>query len=417
MMQNELLIKKCLEKVEHNLNWIDSHQWQQKHFETLTELIYDKTKVSLSPLTLKRLWGKVKYESSPSVTTLDALARFLEYDDWIDFQCSHKANRNSVKVNTLINKGVMRWLGFVIGGIILSITAVKLVAYISPKDYSSFEFSVQKMASGLPNTVYFKYNVKKTDADSVTIQQTWNPQLHHLVDRDKTDFSCVYYYPGYYNAKLVLDSTIVSQQDVHITSDGWLGVLHKDPIPFYLHTAALLKDTKLAITKAQLIDAGFDLNGEIPLTTLNLIQRFDSIPGRNFKLQASFKQTFAQGEAICQKSGLIILCTNGYFYIPQAIKGCVNELTMHIPEKTFKAEDTDLSHLGIEKHARVDLSLSVFDGVLNLKINENSTFVDSLTTDPGLVVGVKFGFHGAGELSDFNIQSGDYCYTMLDFIP
>lgn len=71
MIQNHIILKRCLKEIESRLNWINSNQWQQKHFESLSELIYEKTKVSLSPLTLKRLWGKIKYNSNPSSSTLE----------------------------------------------------------------------------------------------------------------------------------------------------------------------------------------------------------------------------------------------------------------------------------------------------------------------------------------------------------
>ncbi|MCL6220293.1 hypothetical protein [Zunongwangia pacifica] len=80
MTESNILLSKCLKKIERKLNWVASEQWQQKHFESLSELIFEKNKVRLSPLTLKRLWGKTKYDSNPSASTLDALARFLDYE-------------------------------------------------------------------------------------------------------------------------------------------------------------------------------------------------------------------------------------------------------------------------------------------------------------------------------------------------
>jgi len=90
MTESNILLSKCLKKIERKLNWVASEQWQQKHFESLSELIFEKNKVRLSPLTLKRLWGKTKYDSNPSASTLDALARFLDYENWIDYQSHQK---------------------------------------------------------------------------------------------------------------------------------------------------------------------------------------------------------------------------------------------------------------------------------------------------------------------------------------
>ncbi len=417
IQKNDLLIK-CLKEIENKLNWVDSNQWQQKHFESLNEIIYQKTNVSLSPLTLKRLWGKVKYHSTPSASTLDTLARFLDYDDWIDYQCDNKKHKIfNLKLNYLKNKKAILIPSIIIGGLVLIISAVKLTAILYPRDYSNFEFSVQKLSSNLPNTVYFKYNVKNTDADSVIIQQSWDPKLHHIVDKNKTDFSCIYYYPGYYKAKLVLDNMVVSQQDLYINSNGWLGIIHKEPIPIYLNLKDIVDSNVISIKESHLLNAGFDLNLKVPSSTINLIEEFDSIKGDDFELQARFKQTYSKGEAICQKSALIILCEDGYFYIPQSIKGCVNELQMYIPNKVINAVDSDLSNLGIENAAIVDLKLRVSKGIFDLKINNNKNIVDTLSFNPGKIVGVKIGFHGTGEVYSLSLKSKNGEYTMRDFLP
>nr|WP_319997358.1 hypothetical protein [uncultured Draconibacterium sp.] len=418
MIQNKDLLRKCLKEIEIKLNWVDSTQWQQKHFESLSEIIYKKTNVSLSPLTLKRLWGKVKYDSTPSASTLDTLARFLDHDDWIDYQCNKSIHKTfNLKLNYLKNKKAILITSIIIGVLALIIGAVKLNAILFPKDYSNFEFSVQKLSSNLPNTVYFKYNVKDTDADSVIIQQSWDPKLHHIVDKNKTDFSCIYYYPGYYKTKLVLDNKVVSQKDLYVNSNGWLGIIHKEPIPIYLNSKDILDSNVISIKESHLLNAGFDLNLEVPYSTINLVEEFDSIQGDDFELQARFKQTYPKGEAICQKSALIILCEDGYFYIPQSIKGCVNELNMYIPDKVINAIDSDLSDLGIENAAIVNLKLKVSNGIFDLKINNNKNIVDTLSLNPGKIVGVKIGFHGTGEVYSLSLKSGNGEYTMRDFLP
>lgn len=193
----------------------------------------------------------------------------------------------------------------------MSIGSIKMMSLLGTKDYSNFGFSAQQLSTGLPNTVYFCYNAMNTSADSVFIQQTWDARKRQRVDKNKTDFSCIYYYyPGYYRAKLVLDDSIVSQEDLYIKSNGWLGIVHKDPVPFYLTQEEIICNNIISIKEKHLIEAGFDLKNKIPITTINLVEKFDTIKGNDFELKTSFKQTFPKGEAICQKAALIILCSN-----------------------------------------------------------------------------------------------------------
>ena len=416
-MTNTDLFKKCLKEIERKLNWIDAKQWQQSHFESLSELIFAKTKVKLSPLTLKRLWGKAIYDSQPSSSTLDALARFLEYNDWIDYQATQKRNSIYPSFKFLRNKKVIVATSLVICILLLIIGFQKLVPLLNTKNYTDFEFSVEPLTSGLPNTVYFKYNVKNTDAESVVIQQSWDPKLHHQVDKNRTDFSCMYYYPGYYRAKMVLDGNEVAQQDLYVKSNGWLGIVRREPVPFYLPLDVIHDGDKLSIKEKHLIEAGFDLKKEIPQTTINLIDEFQNINGNNFELSTDFRQTYSQGEAICQKTELAILCSDGYFAIPFSVKGCVSELRIIIPNKYISAKNKDLRNLGVENSETIRLKLNVSEGILNLVVNNIPSIRDTLTVDPGKVVGVRFGFQGTGEVYSFNLKSEDNSYQMSDFFP
>ena len=88
-------IADCLKAIESKLNWGDSADWHNDVFIELSELIHTKTKVLLSPTTLKRVWGRVQYTSSPSISTLNALAQFLEFENWRDFQVSSENNSTS----------------------------------------------------------------------------------------------------------------------------------------------------------------------------------------------------------------------------------------------------------------------------------------------------------------------------------
>ena len=75
-------IAKCRELIEKKLAWGKSDTWRSQDFETLSEKILEETKVMLSSTTLKRIWGKVSYESTPNMATLNALAQFAGYENW-----------------------------------------------------------------------------------------------------------------------------------------------------------------------------------------------------------------------------------------------------------------------------------------------------------------------------------------------
>src|ERR1700712_4737849 len=75
-------VKQLLTVIEQQLDWGEASGWQGRDFEVLNELILEKTKISLSASTLRRIWGRVEYNHLPSGTTLDTLARFAGFESW-----------------------------------------------------------------------------------------------------------------------------------------------------------------------------------------------------------------------------------------------------------------------------------------------------------------------------------------------
>jgi len=82
----ELLIEKTIKLYESNTGWGDSDEWSSQDFVILSEKIQERTGVALSHVTLKRVWGKVKYDSLPNTHTLDTLVQFLGYENWRGFK-------------------------------------------------------------------------------------------------------------------------------------------------------------------------------------------------------------------------------------------------------------------------------------------------------------------------------------------
>ena len=78
-------LEKCKKAIEDKLNWGSSASWLNYDFERLNEQIFAETNVQISVSTLKRIFGKASYNSSPSLTTLNTLAVFIGFANWRDF--------------------------------------------------------------------------------------------------------------------------------------------------------------------------------------------------------------------------------------------------------------------------------------------------------------------------------------------
>jgi len=82
---NQGLIRQVKRQFETKTGWGDSDLWSNQDFLELSEMIFNQTGITLSHVTLKRIWGKVRYESLPHTNTLNTIVKFLGYGNWRDF--------------------------------------------------------------------------------------------------------------------------------------------------------------------------------------------------------------------------------------------------------------------------------------------------------------------------------------------
>ena len=83
----------CIKLIEQKLKWRPADEWRNYEFTELSEKILDATGVNLSVTTLKRVFGKLKYDSLPSTVTLNALAAFLGYESWMDLKSKQQIQK------------------------------------------------------------------------------------------------------------------------------------------------------------------------------------------------------------------------------------------------------------------------------------------------------------------------------------
>ena len=72
--------------IENQLDWGETAHWSTADFEKLSDKIQEKTGVILSVSTLKRIFGRIDYQSKPALTTLNTLARYVDHEDWRAFR-------------------------------------------------------------------------------------------------------------------------------------------------------------------------------------------------------------------------------------------------------------------------------------------------------------------------------------------
>ena len=248
----------CKSLIEEKLGWGDSDSWENQDFLALSDKILEATGVQLSGTTLKRIWGKVKYQSAPNTSTLNTLAHFLKYENWLSFKAAQdieNENSESDSDSKTQSRKTILLQALAFAGILL--IAVSIISFIyqgnTPKlstdDLDKTVFSSHPVTSGIPNTVIFKYDVSHFSGNDFMIQQYWDTSKRFNIDKSLHEATSIYYFPGYWRAKLLVDGQVIKEHGLHIKSEGWMAAIENEPEPRYLLQGELLKNEKLTISE------------------------------------------------------------------------------------------------------------------------------------------------------------------------
>ncbi len=390
--------------IENEVAWGDSQEWTHQDFEQLSERIWQKTQTKLSATTLKRLWGKVNYQSQPTTNTLNALAQFAGYEHWRDFvgsqsYVSHTTEKELTKQkatpSTISKKRAILLMIPVLVLVLLGFN--RWVNRPLEIDASQVTFSSEPVAEGVPNTVIFHYDVSKLPYDQVEIQQSWDSRLRQAVDKANQVFTTTYYYPGYFRAKLLVEEQVVKEHDVYVTSDGWLALVEDEPTPHYLDEP-IQQNGALTVSPERLQQLGF-LNEELaPGLAYYNVQDFGELSSGDFTLETSIRSDYSKGEAICQESQVSVLCAKGRIAIPWSVPGCVGKLYLAASEQYLDGQTADLSAFGCDLSEWQHIRLTVKQQQLSVYRNEQLIFQTILEEDAGKVAGIRYRFQGAGSV-------------------
>jgi hypothetical protein len=431
----------CCEAIEHKLNWGASAVWTNQDFENLSESILEATGVTLSSTTLKRIWGRVKYDSAPTATTLNTLAQYLGFEHWRAFRQSEEktavtqpggnfssgnggnntgagyipaagsdpGNRETGKA-VIYNKST-RFVWAALGFGVIIVTAIlgfnsilnkKIAAAESPA-VKTYQFSSRKtVTEGVPNSVIFDYDASAAAEDSVYIQQNWDPTRRIKVSRNQRQATSVYYYPGHFQARLVVGGEVVKKHQLLITTKGWQPMIEQQGVPVYFEEKDAVKGNEMGLSAAQIRAKNIPMQPDAPWVRYSKIGGWDSLGAKNFRFEAEVINDYGEGSAVCRHTEVYLHCAGSAIIIPLAGVGCVSDLNIMVVDKFVSGKEHDLSGLGADLSQWTKVACDAKDGLVTVRVDNRPAYQVTIGEDMK-IVGVSFRFKGTGRVRNVKL--------------
>lgn len=391
------LVQKCLLQIEEKLGWGSSNQWHNDVFIELSERVLQQTRVQLSPTTLKRVWGKIEYKSAPSISTLNALSQFAGYLNWRDFK-----NKSNVKRPSWFERNINPNLRVIVtSAAVLTVVFVSLYSMIGAgeagvdMDYSKVTFSSRVLTNDLPNTVVFDFDLKGIRSDSLFIQQFWDKTKTIKIKEEQQQATGIYYFPGYFRSKLLIDGEIVKEHDLFIRANNWVGTVDYRPVPKYVDRNQLISNgLSMPYSVIEEIKAS-----EKPLrSTFHLVRDFGAVSGDYLQISSVVRNTLSEKWAVCQSLRIVILGTEGAIIIPFSIPGCVSDLGLMLNDVYYNGKEHDLSAFGVDMSENTLVDIQIIDKKVHVLIDTEEIYSGNYLESIGNFVGIRYRFLGAGSV-------------------
>lgn len=410
-------LEKCKKAIEDKLNWGSSVSWLNYDFERLNEQIFAETNVQISVSTLKRIFGKASYHSSPSLTTLNTLAQFIGFTNWRDFT-KNIAPQPSVPdpqsvQPVIVSEPLMvntKQRRYFIYGIVSTLVIISLIAFMAkekepPLDYSKFAFKADKVVTeGLPNSVVFTYDATAAKPnDSVFIIQTWDSRRKKRVDRNMHNHSAIYYYPGYFRTRLVVNQEVVKDHILQIKTDNWLALVepkNEAKMPLYFAKPEVLKGNEISVDRNLLNKYNLSLHPEAPRIRFFNQTDLGELMNDNFTFETVLKNDFAEGTGTCQKVQVLIQCKDDIIIIPLCAKTCIGSINLYACGANAESSDTDLSGFGCDLTQWTKLRVETRNKEMTFFVNGRKAYIFTFPHNPTGIVGVQYRFEGVGAVKD-----------------
>ena len=456
--------------IEQKLGWSDSSEWKQRDFLNLIHLLENKSGILLSLSTIKRIW-KTDYKNLPHPSTLDALARFLDYENWLDFKNNNKQNtdvtggsgvndsggsgsdssdsrgssssigngsrgssdssgsRSGSSGSSIINlnsrNGGKRLLQSKPFRVIASISIILILPVIvlllyqainlkttSPSpviDPDDIEFYASTSVSeGVPNTVIFHFDVTNIDADSFLVQQSWNMFKRAKIDKSDNKLTSVYFYPGIHRAKIIANDNILKEVKVRINTVDWIAMARYD---YSDDIPVYIRDKDIRVNGKMHVTADHLESSNVEINRNTIVSYYYTDDFAELDSGNFTLETRLRADSIfnytCPHITICILGDGDVNYVHLTTKGCVGNTEIKIGDNLKSGFNNDLSSLGTDVYDWQYVRIIARNNIADIYLNNNHVFEMPFSEDIGDISGININFTGTGIIDFVRLYNRD----------
>lgn len=414
----------CCKQIEEKMGGKPIAEWRASDYNTLISQLGQRTKVYLSENTLKRIFGRLKTNNRyyPQQATRDALAQFLGYRDWQEFEVIYyipkKTEPQPTEIQivlpektdglhpepTVIKKSRQPFLYITL---VLAAVLATLLTYILRKPTilpGDISLVCENPIGTVPHTAIFKLVPKKSITANEVFSIDFMDEAPITKISGNDQITQFFRNPGVVYARLLHDGKPIDTCTVLMETKGWVANSTNDTLKaFPVAGLKALSQNNIYVSPAQLDSAGLDLSKPFLVGFSNI--HTSSISGDNFEFSCNLQSEESRPGIQCVENTVIILGDNGRHLVRVFRPNCAAFSEYEFSEEKAKGSAKYLGSIAYDFKDGGELKLRVEDKKVLLYLGGKKVFTTTYKLSIGKIMGIKVLFNGIGKVSAPRLSS------------
>ncbi|WP_316809169.1 hypothetical protein [Pedobacter agri] len=397
----------CCQKIIVKMGGKPINEWRKDDYNALSSRLGKQTKVYLSDTTLKRIFGRIKTPQRyfPQKATRDALAQFVGFKSWYEFELVFLSLKKEETVSpptpplppVLAQNSKQSTKRIVFSVIAFFLAVFVLLSYrLSQENSPQVTLICENPYGTVPHSAVFtvKSNHSIDNSQGYYIDSK-EEALPAPISSGKT-VTRFFKNPGVVYVTLFKKNIPIDTVSVCLQTKGWVANSGNDTSrAFPIAKLKPIDPANIYVPETQLDSAGLDLKKPFLLGFSNIHR--SNVNGDNFIFSTKVFVEQSRPGVQCVETTLIILGEKDRHLITLFRKSCVALSRYSFSEAKATGTDQVLDKLAFDPENGGDVKLEVRNKRVWLTLNGKRIFITSYQKSIGKILGIKIVYSGIGK--------------------
>lgn len=417
------LLDRCCQRVADTYGKPDSAEWTNGDFIRLSNILYKKTHVQISPNTLKRIFGKIKTDARyyPQKATRDALARYVGFADWDTFGQirpepvvgqpvgAHVQEVPETAIRPAVPQRKNRFRGMLPAAfalVIILVLAWQGILYWKSEN-AVISLFCKNPEGDNPHSAIFVlrgFDDPAQLADGYELDFGDGESRVHLNDEDSV-YTHYYEIPGRYYATLQRRGITLDTVPVYLHTNGWTAtatMMHDTTRVYPIDAPSLFKNGYNSITSNEIARSGVDTSRTFFVYFKNNYPT--GIDGDNFELLIDLKTSLPRPGVRCSQVRLTVYGDSSSHMVDVMKPGCIHWTKLQFSDLRKDGKSDGLSFLGADLTTGGTIRVKVVNRLATLQINGKEAFTGTYRKPLRHIYGLDIMFAGIGAVQSVQMR-------------